>query len=145
MHQSALHFIHKVYTYFDSTSMSPQNNESNRSWSSCSSSTSPILLQLELGYLSDAAEIQDIAEALSYRALFFPSSSISPKLSPSSKTTALSAVWSTSLLSVLSLTLCSILYIAPKIPSPSLQTSDSSSSKGPLLLPEASPKRSVPI
>jgi len=72
--------------------MSPQNNESDRSWSSCSSSTSSILLQLELGYLSDAAEIQDIAEALSYRALFFSSSSISPKLSSSSKTTALSAV-----------------------------------------------------
>ncbi len=40
MHQNALHFILKVYTYSDSTSMSPQNNESDCSWSSCSSSTS---------------------------------------------------------------------------------------------------------
>ncbi len=73
-----------------------------------------ILLQLELGYLSDVAEIQDIAEALSYLALFFSNFSISPKLSPSSKTTALSAVWSPSLLPVLSFTPSSILYLPPK-------------------------------
>ncbi len=36
-----------------------------------------ILLQHELSYLSDAAEIQDIAEALSYKALLFSSSSTS--------------------------------------------------------------------
>jgi hypothetical protein len=106
-----------------------------------------ILLQHEPSYLSDAAEIQDIAEALSYRAFLFSSQILlclqNYLILP--KTTALSAVWSTSLLSVLSLTLCSILYIAPQKFSPSLQTSDSSSSQGPLLLPEASPKRSVPI
>jgi len=93
-----------------------------------------ILLQHEPSYLSDAAEIQDITEALSYRVLLS-----SPKLSHSSKTTALPAIWSTSLLSVLSSTL-------PKnCLSTSVQTSDPSSSKGPLLLPEASPKRSMLI
>jgi len=104
-----------------------------------------ILLQHEPSYLSDAVKIQDIAEVLSYLALLFSSSSTSPKSSHSSKTTAFSPVWSSSLLSVLSLPLRSILYIAPKKLSPSLQTSDPSSSQGPLLLPEASPKRSVPI
>ncbi len=145
MHQSALHFIHKVYTYSDSTSMSPQNNESDRSWSSCSSSTSSILLQLELGYLSDAAEIQDIAEALSSPQLFssqvllylqnyLPLSKLQPPLLSDLPPYYLFYL----LHSVLSSTF-------PKILSPSPQTSDSSSSKGPLLLPEASPKRSVPI
>ncbi len=144
MHQSTLHFIHKVYTYFDSTSMSPQNNESDRSWSSCSS-TSSILLQLELGYLSGTAEIQDIAEALSSPQLFssqvllylqnyLPLSKLQPPLLSDLPPYYLFYL----LHSVLSSTF-------PKILSPSPQTSDSSSSKGPLLLPEASPKCSVPI
>ncbi len=44
-----------------------------------------ILLQHEPSHLSDAAEIQDIAEALSYRVLLFSSSSISRILSLSSQ------------------------------------------------------------
>jgi len=64
MHQIALHFIHKVYTYFDSTSMSLQKHESDRFWSSDFSSTSSILLQLELSYLTDAAEDQNLAKKL---------------------------------------------------------------------------------
>ncbi len=46
-----------------------KNHESDHSWSSCSSSTSSILLQLELSYLLDAAEDQNIAKAPSYRVL----------------------------------------------------------------------------
>ncbi len=97
-----------------------------------------ILLQHEPSYLSDAAEIQDIAEALSYRVLLFSSSSISPILSLSSQ---LHTSWLSDLLPYY---LFHLLH-CPKIVSPSIQTSDPSSSKGPLLLPEASPKRSVPI
>ncbi len=104
-----------------------------------------IPLQHEPSYLSDAAEIQDIAKALNYRVLLLSSSSISPKSSPLSP--------NYSLLSYLIylLTIRSIFY-TPFYPlhcPPKLsllpQTSDPSSSKGPLLLPEASLKRSVPI
>jgi hypothetical protein len=42
--KTALHFIHKVYTYSDSTSMSLQKHESDHFWSSDISSTSSILL-----------------------------------------------------------------------------------------------------
>jgi hypothetical protein len=62
--KTALHFIHKVYTYSDSTSMSLQKHESDRFWSSDFSSTSSILLQLELSYLTNAAEDQNLAKKL---------------------------------------------------------------------------------
>ncbi len=79
---NALHFIQKVYTYSDSTSVSPQNNKSDRSWSSCSSSTSFILLQLELSQLLDAAKDQNIAKApaTEFFSPLFPSVFLPPKL-----------------------------------------------------------------
>jgi len=135
---NALHFIQKVYTYSDSTSMSPQNNKSDRSWSSCSFSTSSILLQLELSYLSDAAEDQNIAKAPSYRVLL---SSLSFCLSPK----------------ILSLPqnycslLCPTSIFAIRCPSPLCRASfpptvfSSYSFRLPLLHPEASPNHSAPF
>jgi len=82
MHQTALHFIHKVYTYSDSTSMSLRKHESDRFWSSDLSSTSSILLQLELSYLTDAAEDQNIAKAPSYKVLSSFPSAFLPKIFP---------------------------------------------------------------
>ncbi len=65
-----------------------KNHESDRSWSSCSSSTSSILLQLELSYLSDAAEDQKHSKSsqlqssslLSFLLSFSQNSFLPPKL-----------------------------------------------------------------
>jgi len=103
-----------------------------------------ILLQHEPNYLSDAAEIQDIAEALSYRDLPFSSSSVSKIISLFQNYRLLWCL-------IYLLTICSISYIpfyplhCPKNCLSFRLDFWSFLLRGPLLLPEASPKRSVPI
>ncbi len=144
-------FIHRSYIHPDSTGIVfptqilQQKRESDSSSSPCSLSSSPRLLQHELNYLSDAAEDHKHSQALSYRALLFSSPSISPNLSHPPKNYSLLACL------IYLLTICHTLHsvlssiFSPKIVSFSVQTSDPFSSKYPLLLPEASPKRPVPI
>jgi hypothetical protein len=133
----------RQHKYFPST----QNNRSDRSWSSCSSSTSSILLQHELSYPSDAAENQRHSQkAPSYTVLLskiilfvFLQNSLPNNFSSLllSKTAALPAVWYLSLLYVVRPTL-------PRLSSLK-QPSDPFSFRRPLLLPEASPNLSVPF
>jgi hypothetical protein len=62
VHQrKCLYLIHRLYTFrkhmhVPSTRVLAKTKESDHSWSSCSFSTSSILLQHELNYLSDATE-----------------------------------------------------------------------------------------
>jgi len=107
--KTALHFIHKVYTYSDSTSMSLQKHESDRFWSSDFSSTSSILLQLKLSYLTNAAEDQNLAKKLlatEFSLLFLLS--FSPKSFPTLLLSLLSDLYL--LLSVLLSTLPSLVF-----------------------------------
>ncbi len=107
--KTTLHFIHKVYTYSDSTSMSLQKHESDRFWSSDFSSTSSILLQLELSYLSDAAEDQKQQKLFTTEYLSPPFPSVFlPKSFPTLSLSLLSHLYL--LLSVLFSTLPSLLF-----------------------------------
>ncbi len=135
MHQTALHFIHKVYTYSDSTSMSLQKHESDRFWSSDFSSTSSILLQLELSYLTDVAEDQNIAKAPAteffsplFPSVSFPKSFSTPLLSPLSNLYLLLSVPFSTLPSLLFSNSLLIFFFRP-----------------PLLHPEVSPNLSAPF
>ncbi len=112
------------------------------------SPTSSTLLQHNPSYLSDAAE-----NPRHNWSSELPSSSLSstsiplPKIISLSSNSAYLAVWDLSRLSVLypslSFSLCS--FYLQKKNSPPLIDFWSFFSKGPLLLPEASPKHSVPI
>jgi hypothetical protein len=133
--KTALHFIHKVYTYSDSTSMSLQKHESDRFWSSHFSSTSSILPQLELSYLTDAAEDQNLAKKLlatEFSLLFLLS--FSPKSFPTLLLSLLSDLYL--LLPVLLSTLPSLVF------SNSLLIFFF---RPPLLHPEVSPNLSAPF
>ncbi len=117
-----------------------KNDNFDCSWSSCPSPTSSTLLQHKPSYLSDAAKNPRHSRSSKLQSSFllksfylFPKSSHSPRTPP----TQLSEIYLFYLLP--------ILYLVPQKLVFSLTDFWSFFSKGPLLLPEASPKRSVPI